>query len=608
MFRKFFLLLFTLFLAALTTFGEGPLYSALARSNVDLSVSLSQKQLRVNQSAALTITVTGAKSAEIELPEMDDIVFQQRGQSRKIQIINGDFSSSVATSYHVRPLKKGNYTIPPITVRVGDEVMKTKPLSFTVVADAVEQGSSVGQSGETTGNNGLAFLKIENLPEDGYRGQLIPVTIKAYFREGIRAEIDHLPAITGASYVLTPLDRQPLQGQETVNGRNYSVLIWKSSISAIKAGRHPLQIGLEATLLIPVKNRPGRGLDPFLDDDAFRGFFDRIKRKDVNLQSTAHMMAIAPLPEEGKPADFNGAVGDFNFKVEASPRQVEIGEPVTLTMTISGEGNFDTVSAPDFPVATDWKTYSPVSRFEDKGEGYRGIKIFEQAVVPTTGEVQAIPELSFSYFDPAEGSYITINSDLLPLHVSGGKALATQLPSKQSDTTLDSPSEKDQLLPTIDQHLTSSSFTPAINPVFQLPWFIILTALTTVVLITVVFLHLRKRYLSQNHQLLQEKVLKKTLAEKDNVLQMAIKQGEDGLFLKTCREMIQIHLAHLADASNREPASLILSDLKNMLPAESPLIEIFAVAQEHAYGGGRLTVAQMEQYRQQLRSSLEENR
>ena len=349
-------LLFILFLAASATLVDGFLHHAAAASNVDISVSLSQQQLRVNQSAALTVTVTGAKAAEIELPEVDNIVFQRRGQSRKIQIINGDFSSSVATSYHVRPMKKGKYTIPPITVKVGDEVIKTKPLSFTVIAETTGPGSASGQAGKNQENKRLAFLKIENLPAEGYRGQLIPVTIKAYFRDGIRAEIDHLPAIAGASYVLTPLDRKPLQSQESVNGTTYSVLTWKSSISAIKAGRHPLRFALEATLLIPTRNRSTKGFDPFLDDDVFRGFFDRIERKDVNLQSTAHTLDIAPLPEEGRPADFSGAVGDFNFNVEAAPRQVEIGEPVTLTMTVSGEGNFDTVSAPEFHARANWKT------------------------------------------------------------------------------------------------------------------------------------------------------------------------------------------------------------------------------------------------------------
>lgn len=595
-------LLFFLFLTGPAPLVEGFYRQASAEGNVNLSVTLSQKQLRVNQSAALTLTITGAKSAEIELPQVDNLLFQRRGQSRKIEIINGDFTASVAISYHIRPLQEGKYTIPPMTVNVDGEVMKTEPLSLTVIGEATGQDTSPGHAENPSKNRGLAFLSIENLPEEGYRGQLIPVTIKAYFRQGIRAEIDHLPAITGASYVLTPLDREPLQSEEVVDGTNYSVLTWRSSISAIKTGRHPLQFALEATLLIPAKNRPTRGIDPFFDDDVFRGFFDRVERKNVNLQSTAHMLDIAALPEDGRPADFDGAVGNFSFTVDASPRQVEIGEPITLTMTVSGEGNFDTVTAPVFPMTAAWKTYSPVANFDDQGEGYRGTKTFEQAIVPTSSAVQAIPRLDFSYFDPAKGNYVTITTDPLALDITGAvSALAPSSPP-QTNSMADANDESEPPPPTMDQYLTSSSFTPTIIPVFQQFWFIVLTVLTTLALLTVMMLQVRKRYRAQNHALLKMKVTSKMLAEKEKTLQMAVQQGQDDLFLKTCREMIRIHLAH---TENREAAALTLSDLRRILPVSSPLIEIFGAAQEHAYGGRRLTVTQMEQYRQLLRAALE---
>lgn len=594
---------FFLLLAGLTL-SEGFYRHGLAADDVQISVSLSQKQLRVNQSAALTITVSGTQSAEIELPEVENLLFQRRGQSRKIEMINGNFSSSIATSFHVRPLREGKYVIPPITVMIGGEVVQTEPISLTAIPENPGKPGSSERSADNSTNRGLAFLKIVNLPEKGYRGQLIPVTIKAYFREGIRAEIDHLPAISGASYVLTPLTREPLQSKEFVEGIPYSVLTWKSSLSAIKAGNHPLQFVLDATLLIPARNRSNRGLDPFLNDDVFRGFFDRIERKDVNLPSKAHMLHISSLPERGKPVTFDGAIGNFNFEVTASPRAVEIGEPVTLTMSISGEGNFDTVTPPVFPNTDAWKTYSPVSSFDDLGEGFRGTKTFEQAIVPTSGEVEAIPKIFFSYFNPDQGGYITVTSDPLPLRVKGMASPQTPISSPQlADTSGSSPDNK-QPPPTVDQHLTSSGFTQAITPVFQQLWFIVLTILTTLGLIAIVVAQGRKKYLLLNQTLLQGKALEKMLAEKDRTLQIALEGGEDDLFLRTCREMIQIRVAQ---GQNRESSTLTLADLRNILPADSPLVELFSATQEQVYGGRQLTKPEMVRYRQQLHAAIKES-
>ena len=105
------------------------------------------------------------------------------------------------------------------------------------------------------------------------------------------------------------------------------------------------------------------------------------EQKPIVSVSPEVVFTVLPLPTTDQPENFTGAIGDFDWKVEATPVDVEIGEPITLTMEISGTGNFDRVEAPVFPENPDWKTYSPSAKFLEQGNSYTGTKIFEQAIV-----------------------------------------------------------------------------------------------------------------------------------------------------------------------------------------------------------------------------------
>lgn len=582
--------------------------SVQAEDQSRLSTHLSTTRFSVDQTAVLSITVDGSRSAQVTLPEQDNLIFHRRGQSSKMQVINGSFSSSVTITYVIEALKEGQYRIPPLSIHVDDDVLKTKPLSFEVIsAAAVNQSQGVG-SGNTSDKkvSPLAFMTIEGLPTEGYRGQILPFTIKAYFREGIQAQIDKLPQIVGASFVLSPLEKEPAQTKESHNGKNYLVVTWQASTSAIKEGRHSFQISLEASLLIPKRNsRSQFGRDPFFDDDFFSGFFDSVEKKNVNLKSPTQSLTINTLPRKGRPADFNGAIGRFTLKTQATPTKIEEGEPITLTMTVSGTGNFDRVTTPEFPAEQDWKTYSPVSRFENQNTSYQGKKIFEQAIVPTTSTVKSIPALSFSYFDPEQHTYITTSTDPIPVTVTA-QATATNNSGQtvgQSAAPEPPAQTPQQSVPPVQQHLTTQKFTTAIVPVYKHIWFIVIAALCTCILAGVALVALKRRYLAKNQIVLQQKHIKQHVRSKFAELKEAMDSSQTETFLYICREIIQYHLAHLWQI---EPSAITLYDLQNRCENNSPLIEIFTIAQQHAYGGKNLTIDEMQQFYTTLKTALEE--
>ena len=121
---------------------------------------------------------------------------------------------------------------------------------------------------------------------------------------------------------------------------------------------------------------------------------------------------INTIPTNGCPSDFSGAVGQFNFDVNAAPMDVAVGDLVTLTMKIHGDGYLEPVSSPRLFAGQDFKIYDP-----EPGDGkpIEGEKTFTQICIPQNTNAVSIPAVSFSYFDGRAGTYKRITRG--PFHL-----------------------------------------------------------------------------------------------------------------------------------------------------------------------------------------------
>jgi hypothetical protein len=113
---------------------------------------------------------------------------------------------------------------------------------------------------------------------------------------------------------------------------------------------------------------------------------------------------------------------------DANPKSLQVGDPITVTSTISGRGNFDRMNAPSLEDERGWHKYPPSSKFnKDDDVGISGAKTFEMVVSPNEKK-QALPPLVFSYFNPVKENYMTLRSDAFPLHVEGGSVTPAATP------------------------------------------------------------------------------------------------------------------------------------------------------------------------------------
>src|SRR5438128_8225267 len=397
---------------------------------------LSNSEIVVGETVELQIKVTGPGDARPpEEISVDGLEIHATGQSRQFEIHNFATSSSVTYNYTILPLRAGRFTIPSQTVRAGGKLLKTPELTLNV-ADSPSRPSGVrpsrGTQAQSVRASDLVFAEMIVRQKTAYVGEIVPVQIRMGFDPRVRPRLIEPPEITGQGFTAQKLQESG-QNSETINGRPYDVVTYKTAIAAARAGKFEVgPVKAKAQVLVPRARSAPRPRSPFgfdLDDPFSDPFFSNPfaqmgERREVEIKSEPVALEIKPLPPNAPPS-FSGAIGNFVMTTDAQPKSVQVGDPITVTSAISGRGNFDRVNAPVVEDERGWHKYPPSSKFKQDDEvGISGTKTFETVLSPNEKK-QTLPVLALSYFDPAKEQYMTLRSEPIAITVQGGAA-ATQ--------------------------------------------------------------------------------------------------------------------------------------------------------------------------------------
>jgi BatD DUF11 like domain len=408
---------------------------------------LSNSEATLGETVELQIKVTGPGDARPpEEISIDGLEIHSTGTSRQFEIHNFSTSSSVTYNYTILPLRAGRFTIPPQTVHAGGKILRTPELVLNV-ADAPGQQtttrpgrSSQGTQSQSTNANDLVFAELIVPKKTAYVGEIVPVQIRMGFDARVHPRLTEPPDITGQGFTAQKL-QQSSQNLETINGRPFEVVTFKTAIAAARAGKFEIgPLKAKAQVVVPRRRNAPRSRSPFdlfdLDDPFSDPFFSNPfaqfgERRDIQITSEPVSLEVKPLPPNAPPS-FSGAIGSFTMATDAKPKSVQVGDPITVTTTISGRGNFDRVNAPLLEDDRGWHKYPPSSKFKQDDEvGISGTKTFEMVVSPNENK-QSLPVLAFSYFDPAKEQYVTLHSEPMAITVQGGAAapaVAAQAPA-----------------------------------------------------------------------------------------------------------------------------------------------------------------------------------
>ena len=408
----------------------------------DISFTATVNRTSLTQSDYFTLTLEVKGSiGSLPTPEIsaleDFYILSGPNESTNFQYINGRLSASKSITYALQPKRAGELIIPSAKVVHKRKTYTTDPITIEVTGGAVPPKSGrkspskprAGKPSTTPRADRQSapselFLQAKVDKKSLVQNDIVVVIYNLYMLVNVSTyEISKLPNTVGFWTEEFKLPRQPVIREEIINGKRYQVAtIKKMALFPTRPGKmtiDPLEIQCQVH-----ERRKSRFHDPFdhfFDDP----FFSRSMTVPRYVQSQPVTLNVKSFPEKDKPDDFNGAVGDFTLKASVDKDSVEVNQPLTLTVRISGRGNIKIVSLPKLDIPPDFEKYDPeVDIKTNKSSGVvRGSKEYKYLLVPRFPGRQSIPPISFSYYDPSIKLYKTLKTQPFDIEVAQGNQI-----------------------------------------------------------------------------------------------------------------------------------------------------------------------------------------
>lgn len=392
--------------------------------------TMEPSRIKLGESATLRVTSFGHLK-DVALPTIPGLVFEEMGQSQGFDFVNGTAIPATFILIRVTPQFAGVFSIPgltPTSRSIGLEVVKgDEPNPYTwrsqqpppapVPTTSLPKGVQL-QAG------GAAFVHLAIQARPIYVGESVPVEIDVGLRPGIVTSVNGLPTLKGSDFTFNNLSKQPERREEAIEGGTFVVLTWHSALAAVKPGDFLLSAEMPLTVKMSTLSAADRAAASKLAWPLLQSMYNGIAPRDMTIESSPSELKVLPLPTEGRPEHFSGAVGDFQVLSDISPASVAAGEPLTLRLHIRGAGNFDRVDSTMFDHLDHWRTYPAKSSFiPSDAVGNEGEKVFEQPLIAAQPGEQSIPGLEFNYFNPNTRRYERAQTP--PINVTIAASLAS---------------------------------------------------------------------------------------------------------------------------------------------------------------------------------------
>ena len=389
---------------------------SLVAQEATLKAKISKNKLGVNQRLRVEFSIDKQGGDNFSPPKFTNFrVVGGPSQSVSQSWINGKVTFSQSYTYIIQPKRKGAFSIASASIKIGGKFIKSEPVKV-IVLDPVEIPKNPNDPNYVAQQN--IHLVAEISKANPYVGEGIYVEYRLYVSENVSVydtSISEAPKYNGFWNQDIKVNGFPVK-MGKYNGENYRYIV------------------LQKALLIPTKT--GKlSVDPMRMDIVIgvpsgrADFFGNAITKNIRREFASTKKIIRPktLPLEGKPANFAGAVGDFNFSVALSKDILKANETSQVQVKISGKGNLKLFELPTVETPAELEMYQPErkERVRVNASGLSGAVTDTYTVVPLYKGKYKIPSISFAYFNPKEKKYKTIATEDFFVDVQEGKELIT---------------------------------------------------------------------------------------------------------------------------------------------------------------------------------------
>jgi hypothetical protein len=363
------------------------------------TLSADRSKVAVDTPFEALLTISGGSvQGTPRLGRNDGFQVTATGRETSVQMTRSRVERSTLFRYSITPTKIGKFTLGPFSSRVDGRILHSNTVTVTVVArGARTRGKAapvenwfieadVDDDRPFVGESFVYRLRVgsANRSRDPVWGSLESEALTA--EPGVRIE--------------------PRQYRKLIDSRTWTVSEILVPLFGVEPG--PAQIApVEAVLPVVV---------------AGGGLFARTR--DVQLRSKGVRVTVRPLPAEGRPDDFSGAVGSFTLRSSLQPTSLQTGETATLTVVLEGDGAARNPSV-DLQLPASLRAYDedPKRSVTVNDDGLHTRVVFRKALVPLEPGRLELEPVTFSYFEPKTQRYVTAKTGPFTLTV-GGAAIA----------------------------------------------------------------------------------------------------------------------------------------------------------------------------------------
>ncbi len=396
------------------------MFPAIVYGGPRVSATVDRTSIGPGESLTLNVTIEGG-DGDVDTSPVRDFKVISRESTNSINMVNGKFSQKLIYNFVLIPFRQGRLTIPSLPVTIGGKTYYTKPISINVS----------GVPSETKDNSPDIFVKAKVSNSNPYLNQYINYTFKLY--QAVRIANAQFDPPDFAGFNATELsDRKTYTA--VVSGRRYRVTELSYVLLPLETGDLMIEPGV---LSCDIVKRSTRRRSIF--DDPFFGFGGASYEPRV-FKTRPLKVSVKPLPSYKGDKNFSSLVGKFDIKFQIEKTKMKVGDSVTLSITIQGQGNIKDALEPGFGIPDALKAYkdNPEEDIKLGMEGYKGKKIFRTALVPVKSGTYTIGPVELTYFDVFRGRYVTKKTQTITLDISPAPT--------EEKTTIATPSPSGSLL------------------------------------------------------------------------------------------------------------------------------------------------------------------
>ncbi|NER10127.1 Oxygen tolerance [Muriicola jejuensis] len=377
---------------------------------VEFETNLSKEKLGLNERLRVEFTMN-RDGDNFTPPNFEGFrVLMGPSQAISSSWINGVKSYSKTYSYTLAPTQRGVFTINQATIVIDGITYKTTPKKVEVTA-AVDKPSDQLTADDIADQN--LHLVAEVSKSNPYMNEAVSVVYKLYVSPTIN--VSNFRPLDNPTYNNFWSQDIPVTSYSVKNGtyegKSYRYVILKRVVLyPQKSGALEIEpLSLEITLDVPTNRRD---------------FFGQPIYTQTNKTVSAgnRTIEVQPLPQEGQPSDFSGAVGSFRFQVTTSKSTLKATESLQAVVEVEGNGNLKLFQLPALEMPGSLEVYEPEynENVRTTLSGMQGKVSNNYTVVPSFKGNYPIPPIRFSYFDPEDETYKTLSSEEINIEVTSG--------------------------------------------------------------------------------------------------------------------------------------------------------------------------------------------